>query len=371
VPPTDGGGPPGPELTGVTDLGVGYAHACAVREGGQLVCWGSNTCGEIGVVISQDRVLRPIVVMASGVSAVASGSDFSCAIVGGSGGVQCWGSNTWGQLGDGTSDDRATPAPVMDLSGATAIALGDDSACAVVAGGSVKCWGSNTSGELGNPSAFSDSYVPIDVMGGLTGVTRLSADWNHACAVDGTPSVRCWGTDVFGQLGTDDGDHDTAAAAVSLSGTPTDVTTGVDHTCAIHGGAVSCWGSNESSQLGRTGSAEQHLPVAVDGIPEPATRLIEGQGFSHTCVVVESGRLYCWGAADALGAGALDLPNGRPTPAEPMGLSDVVEVSAGAFATCARTSAGTVRCWGYNAWGPLGDGTQTDRFVPAPVLAPE
>jgi alpha-tubulin suppressor-like RCC1 family protein len=371
VPPgTDGGGPGGPELTDVVDIGVGYTHACAVRMGGELVCWGSNTCGELGVILPMDgdRTTRPIVVLSSGVRQIAAGWDYTCALME-SGGVQCWGDNLSGQLGDGTEDGRATPAPVVDLSGATAIAVGDDNACAIVAGGNVKCWGANLANELGGGTMETSSSRPVDVPG-LTGVTHLSVSGDHVCAIDGASRLRCWGIDNYGQLGTNDGDHTAPAAAVALSGAPTDVGTGTFHTCAIHGGTLSCWGSNETSQLAQSGGGMEYLPVAV-ALDEEPMRLANGQGYDNTCVIGASGRVWCWGDANLVGAGPMDLPNGRAVPVEATGLTNVVELSSGPQATCARTAEGRVRCWGFNSWGKLGDGTQTDRFVPTPVLAVE
>ncbi len=369
---SDGGGPVGEELSNVIDVGVGFTHACAVRDSGELVCWGSNTCGELGVRLPMDgdRTTRPVVVMASGVRQVAAGWDLTCALVGTAGDVWCWGDNTFGQLGDGTEDSRGTPSPVVDLTGATAIAVGDDNACAVVAGGAVKCWGSNLSNELGSGTDDSWSSRPLDVAGGLSGVSRLAVSSNHACAIDGAAALRCWGIDNYGQLGTNDGSHETPGPPVAVGGAPSDVTGGSEHTCAIHGTSVSCWGSNEVSQLGQTGGGMEPLPVAVT-LSETPMRLAEGEGFDTSCVIGASGHVLCWGDANLLGAGSMDLPNGRPVPIEAEGLADVVEVSSGPQVSCARLASGGVRCWGFNSWGQLGDGTRTDRFVPVAVLGVE
>ena len=365
-PGVDSGTPGGPALTGVTDISVSYTHACAVRSGGELVCWGSNTCGELGLTLPSDasRTTRPVVVLASDVLDVEAGRDFTCALRGG-GEVWCWGWNVNGMLGDGTTDDHRTPLPVTGITGATDVIVGEDTSCAIMPGGGVKCWGGDP---LGNGSSSSSS-VPVDVGGGLTGVTRFAVSWNHACAVDGSNRVRCWGADVYGELGTNDGSRDAPGTAVTLAGTATDVATGTDHTCALHGTTVSCWGSNEARQLARTAPAMEPLPVEVM-LDEGAVRLIEGHGYDHMCAIGESGRLWCWGATDVLGAGPMDVPT-RADPVEAIGLTDVVQVSAGPFAACARTGDGRAFCWGLNDWGVLGDGTQTDRFVPAPVLAVE
>ena len=361
-----------PELTDVIDLAVGRSHACAVRNGGELLCWGSNTSGELGVLLPRglDRVTRPVVVMARGVRAVEAGSEFTCALVGEHGEVWCWGENTSAQLGDGTTEDRTTPAPVIGLTGATSIAVGDDHACAIVAEGRVLCWGSNYQHQLGTSSGLEHSS-PVEVASDLTHVTKLAASNVHGCAIDSAGQLRCWGGNVFGQLGTGSPDGETPTpTAVALSGTVTDVATGMEHTCAIHGGLLSCWGSNSVSQLAQPGARMEPLPVRVE-LSEAPIRLTGGARFRHTCVVGASSRVWCWGEANLLGAGIMDLPNGRATPIEAEGLDDIVEVSSGPWASCARTSAGRVRCWGYNSWGVLGDGTRMDRFVPSSVLAPE
>src|ERR1051325_1623078 len=144
----------------------------------------------------------PLVVRAATVDVVplSSGSGHTCAITA-AGGVACWGRNTTGELGDGTTNDRNVPVAVSGLAAnVVAVAAGYDHTCALTAVGAVKCWGSNWFGQLGDGTT-SDSSVPIDVSGLSTGVTAIAAGSYHTCAIMTTGALKCWGNNWFGQLG--------------------------------------------------------------------------------------------------------------------------------------------------------------------------
>ena len=132
------------------------------------------------------------------VQQVAAGVGHTCALMN-SGEVYCWGSNQYGQLGDGSTTQRLTPVAVSALSGATAIAAGAGYTCALVAGGAVYCWGDNFHGQLGDGST-TRRLTPVTV-GGLYGTTTIAAGRSHACVVVASAAVRCWGANGFGQLG--------------------------------------------------------------------------------------------------------------------------------------------------------------------------
>jgi alpha-tubulin suppressor-like RCC1 family protein len=147
--------------SGVANVAAGDNHTCAVVNGG-LKCWGDNETGQLGDNTTAIRH-SPVQVagLTSGVTAVTAGTLFTCALV--NGGVQCWGRNNWGQLGDNLAEASSlVPVQVVGLtSGVTAVAAGFGDACALVNGG-VQCWGYNNDGELGDNSTI-ESHVPVQV----------------------------------------------------------------------------------------------------------------------------------------------------------------------------------------------------------------
>jgi alpha-tubulin suppressor-like RCC1 family protein len=219
---------------GVTAIAAGEAHTCAVVNGG-VTCWGSDHDGQFlldeGFVCGKKcdaecdhaydaeatdydvsecssctgachraGILVPIEGLSNGVTAIAAGNVHTCALF--NGGVQCWGDNASGQLGDGSHASRHTPRPVAGLpSGVEAVTAGADHSCALANGG-VYCWGSNLSKQLG-AERVRESLTPIQVNGLTHGVTAITAGNYHTCAiVSGT--VQCWGANDDGQLGNDD-----------------------------------------------------------------------------------------------------------------------------------------------------------------------
>jgi alpha-tubulin suppressor-like RCC1 family protein len=188
--------------SGVTAVSVGALSTCVITAGGSVKCWGDNSYGELGNASTTQSVV-PVQVtgLTSGVTAVSVGSNFACAITA-SGGVECWGSGALGNNSDagvGGTDALSTslvPVQVTGLtSGVSAVSVGGYSACAITAGGGVECWGLNTEGELGNNSTASSS-VPVQVTGLTSGVTAVSVGGNCACAVTAGGGIDCWGGDV-------------------------------------------------------------------------------------------------------------------------------------------------------------------------------
>ena len=145
---------------------MGYRSACAVLAGGGVECWGDNASGELGNnSTSNSWIPVPVAGLSSGVTAVSVGNASAGAITAG-GGVACWGDNGSGELGNNSTVSSPVPVPVTGLSsGVTAVSVGGDSACAVAAGGGVECWGNNLFGKLGNDSTGAGSLAPVRVVG--------------------------------------------------------------------------------------------------------------------------------------------------------------------------------------------------------------
>ncbi len=180
------------------DLSAGLDHACAIADA-SLYCWGANDFGQLGNGGPPTQQNEPqFVSITNGPRQVSAGGQFTCA-VNFSGEVYCWGRNTFGQLGDGTTTSRFVPTQVPGLSGVVSVSVGGDFACAVLTTGELRCWGRNSSGQLGNNTSV-DSSSPLAV-GNLTTAVAVTVGGEHVCALLSDGTLRCWGSNAFGQLG--------------------------------------------------------------------------------------------------------------------------------------------------------------------------
>ena len=351
--------------SGVIAMSGGYRHTCALTSNGGVKCWGDNAVGQLGDGSTIARV-TPVDVsgLTSGVTTISTNSNHTCALTSG-GGVKCWG---WaGGLGDG-SGDRVTPVDVSGLaSGVTAISTAANHTCALTSSGGVKCWGSNDFGQVGNGYISIPSRIPVDVSGLTSGITAISASYTHTCALTSTGGVKCWGNNNNGQLG--DGSTTVRGTPVDVSGLSSGITTistGTFHTCALTStGGVKCWGSNSSGQLGNGTRGWSPNPMDVSGLSSGIMTI--SAGGSSICALTSNGGVKCWGrnSYGQLGDGST---TDRTTPVDVSGLtSGITAIAASGSHTCALTSNGGVKCWGYNSWSQLGDGGTINRLTPVDV----
>ena len=368
-------------LSDATAISVGGYDTCAPLSGGSVKCWGDGAL----VLGDGTTTSSPTPVTVSGLTnatAIAASGQHICALLSG-GTVKCWGYNVYGYLGNGTTIDAPTPVSVSGLSGVIAISGGGSSwgadTCALLLGGTVKCWGWNSNGELGNGTT-TDSYIPVSVSGlsGATAISSAGSGWGgHTCATLSGGAVKCWGYNAHGQLG--DGTTTLSSTPVTVSGltAAVKISAGDEYTCALlSSGSAHCWGSNASGQLGNGVPSNSSHPVTVSGVTGVVAIAASGgewgasdYGTVHpaqTCSLLPGGKVECWGY-NRYG----QLGNGTTTnslvPVAVGGLSGIVAVSPGQDHTCALTSGATVECWGGNSSGQLGDGTTTDSLNPVPV----
>ncbi len=348
------------------DSGAG-SQVCARTAAGAVQCWGANSYGEVG---DGSRRVRQAPVNVAGVPGgfadVRAGNSLSCG-TSATGAAYCWGLLP----GTGTVESRVRTAPVAIPELATGVrsVRGSSSfACALMTTGAVQCWGSNFWGQLGDAGTAS-RYVPGPVSGLTDNVDELAVGFNFSCARR-QDLVRCWGDNSLGQLGTG---TITASSNVPLTATlprpAVRIAVASTHACAIDDlGDVYCWGSNFSGELGHPGApAPSATPTKVAGLDSPAARIAGGQ--EQTCVVETDGDVLCWGANyyGQLGS-AVSSTTSVPTPV--VGLPDnIVDVTASADNTCALAADGRVFCWGEDQFGQAGNGG-IDYAVPSPVLMP-
>ena len=289
------------------------------------------------------------------------GNSTSC-VVFPSGAVNCWGNSDFGQLGRGNTlsiGDDETPASAGTLSlgsGLSAAAVAASTGlhtCVLTTVGSVKCWGTASSGRLGygNTTDLGDDETPasagtVNIGGTATAITAGSV---HTCALLSTGAVTCWGPGVSGRLGygntTTIGDNETPASAgtVNIGGTAVAVAAGQYHTCALLStGAVTCWGAGSSGRLGygnTTTIGDDETPASAGTVNIGGTAIAVATGVDHTCVVLTSGAVKCWGdgAGGGLGYSNTSSIGDDETPAT-VGSVDLGGVSALATTTTVATT---------------------------------
>jgi len=360
----------------LSHLSLGNRYACVVADG-TIYCWGSNGYGQLGDGTTSGRDI-PTRVSTSGVLSgktitdLSAGSSHACAVADGA--VYCWGFG-YG-LGTGSTDNSSVPVAV-DTTGVladktvTAVSSGGSFSCALAAG-QVYCWGSNANGRLGNGSTTT-SYLPVavDTTGVLAGktVTAISAGSGQACALADTKAY-CWGYNGDGALGDATTTTRTAPVAVggALSGGGVSaLAVGNGHACAIASGSLYCWGWNSWAQLGDGTTTSRTTPVLVGGALAGTTVSSVSAGDVGTCAIAD-GTPYCWGAA-YLGNGT-NTTSHTPKAPDTTGVlagRPSTEIGAGPSMVC--VIAELLACWGENNEGELGDGGQTRPRALRPVRA--
>ncbi len=378
------------DLSGATALAAGSYHNCAILADGTVSCWGSDGMGQLGDGSAGDYASTPSpvagITAANPAIALAAGEFHTCAVLADHT-VSCWGHNGSGQLGDGTTTDRSLPTAVVGLptpvadNPALAVTAGTAHTCVVVGNPNrVYCWGLNKHGELGHTTASMDpSPAPLVVQFDndpsplttdpqtLPGALSAAAGQFHTCAKVGA-GVWCWGMNGNGQLGADPtpgGDLDNSTYAVNVPGlTAAAVVAGGQHTCAVHGNQVLCWGYDFHGQLGSYAPSTA-VPVTVTAV---TGAFQVAAGTDYACALAKADidrRLFCWGS-NADGRLGSDAPVAMTTVRQPvLSVGDVGDLDLGNGHGCLRLPSSTqLQCWGRNADGELGDGSTTSRSHP-------
>ena len=363
-------------VTGISDavsVSVNGEHSCAVHATGEVSCWGDNWEGELGTGESGPNIQSAVPVKVSGVSdavAVASGFDHTCALREG-GKVSCWGSNEFGQIGNGIDfitevqdgSNIVDPSEVVSLDNAIAITAGGAASCALLETGDISCWGSNSNGRLGNTIALFGRPTPLTISG-ISDAVGVAAGGRHTCAVLEGGSVSCLGSNFYGELGNGQSGQFTSeqvkvagiedAAALSSS---------LHHSCVLHSNSeVSCWGSLWKGASGDAATGESPpVPIKIDGINDAA---YIAAGNLLSCAVRENDEILCWGRY--IDGEFTENEDGQISPAPTvseisemqasLGVESVTKIAAEGIHVCVLETDGTITCAGSNAFGQLGSG---------------
>lgn len=387
------------------EVAVLDGDACALLTDDTVRCWGAPFGGVFGVASSTGHHLRPIpvagVVGRSGLNVATSGyhcviaspTEVTCWGTGGattraltvpaypiaqlqcgwasccarlgSGTVGCWGANNQGQLGDGTLTGRADARPVLGVTTATDLACGVAQCCAALADGTVRCWGNNYEGQFGNGTLRDVQATPV-VMRGASGVAKVGTGETVSCVLTQAGAVRCVGGDWLGQLGDGPGGVRLleATPVPSLTSGVTDLRVGQWNACARKtDGSLWCWGSNFDYQSGGATRSAIEVPRRV-AFPSGLTVTGFDLGYFTSCAVLSDGSVRCWGknVNGQVGNGRRDAIV-APTQVN----LRATRLGSNGFHNCALYAAG-VACWGNNEVGQLGTGTPQERGVPTSIV---
>jgi alpha-tubulin suppressor-like RCC1 family protein len=386
-----------------TTVTTGSKHTCGVTPSGVAYCWGNNSSGQLGNGTMTDSMTPVAVSGGLSFSSVSAGGNQTCGVASfdptsqAGSPMYCWGDNSSGQLGNGTTTNSAVPSLVAGGLVFSDVSVGGKHVCGDAASASAYsayCWGDNSFGQLGNGTTTNSSFpVPVtppasDPNLGIFygGVVLVSAGSSHTCGRangnDGFVTLAtqgCWGDNSFGQLGNGTTTKSTVISTLYTNFEPFLVIAGTHFTCSTNFPAypTACWGNNAVGQLGNGTTTNSTVPVIIAGAKFASI----GLGGMHACGIVSSSTgtpfsfANCWGdnSFGQLGNGTT-TNSAAPTPVA-LDL-DFAMVSAGGSHTCAITSnsipgsptaGGAVYCWGDNTNGQLGNSWTTSSSVPVNV----
>ena len=356
----------------LTSVSSGAYHTCVILDDGSVSCWGDNANGQLGDGTRNDRSSPAKVALGVGKKAVSlsSGSYHTCASMD-DGGVLCWGANDFGQLGDGTVVERLIPVSVELGVGVTVseVSSGASHTCAILHDGGVRCWGGNTFGQLGDGTTL-DSTSPLAVNVGGNGLAlELSSGSYHTCAITTERKVECWGDNWMGQLGegTEQARNVPTEVLLEEGSLAITLSSGSLHTCAgLNDGSIYCWGFNSYGQVGIGSVSSLSSPSEVQLPANPSggvyVPMQVSSGVFHSCSLMESGEIFCWGFNEFGQLGDGTTSSTWVPQKSNMNGGVALSISSGGMHTCAIMDDATLRCWGGNGEGQLGDGTTTDQF---------
>jgi alpha-tubulin suppressor-like RCC1 family protein len=361
-----------PPLPGLVQLSLGWEHACAIDDAGALWCWGRNDLGQLGVDDTDNRGAAIRIGEHSDWTWISAGTGHTCGLRGtpDAGSLWCWGWNADGQVGNGLNGQtrQLTPVEIEPDTTWRRVAAGTMFTCGIQSDGSLWCWGYNNDGQLANgtPGTPSRAYAPVEVTGS-TAWQEITLGAFHACGLQSGGAVYCWGGGFDGRLGygDEDGVADTdTPVAMPTASTWIQIDAGENHTCALSADFdVWCWGNNGAGQADGMGGLSPLVPTLMVGISGDWEQV--SSGTLHTCAR-RSGEIACWGFNESGQTGG--VPGGSLM-ADTTVFAGLLAVAAGGDSTCVLLDDGTVRCFGGNGAGQIGNGEIANKLVPVRVGA--
>lgn len=346
-------------ITNATSVSTDNGGYCAVLSTGSVECWGANASGDLGngTVDGPDDcengayygcydTPQAVTGLTNAVSLTDDGYGGYCAVLS-TGGVECWGDNSFGQLGNGTIDGPDgcdsvgfgdwcydTPQAVTGLTNAVSVVSdffgyddGPRGYCAVLSSGGVECWGDNAEGGVGNgtidgPDSCDNNnwcYDTPQAVSGLTDAISLSSDGESYCALLSSGDADCWGWNGFGEIGngTIGGPaggigYDTPQAVTGLTDAVSVVGGSYGYCAVLSSGSAECWGDDANGELGNGSTFDDYgTPQAVTGLTEAVSITSDASGAAN-CALLSSSGMECWGSDryGQLGNGTLGGPDG-------------------------------------------------------------
>ncbi len=393
-----------------TSINLGSDHSCAILTSGKLKCWGANTFGQLGLgntkdygdSISETGAGLPYVNLVTTVKVLEAGENHTCARRLNNTTV-CWGINGAGELGKGNTANVGDGAGEMGsalvsvnfgFSYATQLSASVEHTCAVLATGALKCWGYNGDGQLGvaghhgMSASQMGTNLPAVALGTGRTAKAVAAGRKHTCAILDNNTVKCWGDNSYGQLGYGDTTsrvfpnlgNSLATVDLGAGRTAKAISAGGFHTCVIlDNGVLKCWGFNASGQLGYDSTSNvgdqsdemgDNLPAVNLGAGRTAKIVSASQraDLGFTCAVLDNATLKCWGANDMGQLGQGDMSNrgdaaGEMASLQPVNLGTgqtVTKLSTGAAHVCVVLGSKNIKCFGHGNKGKLGLGNDMD-----------
>jgi len=350
-----------------TRIAAGFNHTVAVDKDGKVFAWGNNSSGELGNSSFLPSYLPVQVLGMNRVKSVSAGGLHTLALKQ-DGTVWAWGNNNSGQAGIASYVGSATPMPVVGLSGIKAISANNSQSLALRNDGRVWGWGSNDYN-------LTIKRVPTAILG-LSNVKAISTGGYHALALTKDGKVWGWGNNYYGQIGNANGLYISSNSPVRVLGLSNvkSISAGMFHSLAItNDGSIWAWGNNAHGQLGVANIGMSTVPMQIAGLQSAITGMNSVKAVSagtyHSTVVFNNGTVRGWGwnMFGQLGNGTT---NDTYTPTSVLGLNNVVSITSGYVHNTVVTKNGSVFSFGSNYYGQLGNGSNIHSSVPVQVVQP-